>query len=141
VTTIFIPAESTRRWAHPFRLWCFPQVVLLVYVSCVHSLLLRLTGLLTIARALDHEQKKQFQLSITASDHGHHPNIAWQVLEVNLEDVNDNPPHFQHSIYKANVSENSSPNRYVVTIHATDKDTGRETRAMYLLINQFVFIF
>ena len=63
---------------------------------------------------------------------------------VNIEDVNDNPPHFSSSIYTFKVAENLPSNRsrqfligrsghFIGKVLATDRDTGQNAKIEYSL--------
>ena len=74
---------------------------------------------------LDRETTKLLHLNISASDHGYPRKSTYQLLSIHVEDVNDNPPVFDHSVYTANVTENGDIGELVTQIHATDKDIGK----------------
>lgn len=48
-----------------------------------------------------------------------------QTLTVEVLDVNDHPPVFQHHIYNTTVMENREPGEIIVTVTAIDLDSGR----------------
>ena len=81
-------------------------------------------GLLTIAHSLDHEHERQYNLNISASDHGIPQRVAYQVLDIVVEDVNDLPPQFDPSVYEMNVTEHLPPATFVGQVTATDGDSG-----------------
>lgn len=81
--------------------------------------------MLTIAKMLDHEEINTMSLVIVAQDRGHPRQSAQITITINIADVNDNPPVFERSVYKANVTENLSSKTPIVTIHATDRDIGK----------------
>ena len=82
------------------------------------------TGLLSISTELDREDTAEFRLNISAQDHGHPQRQSFSILTVTVFDVNDNPPSFEHSVYNATVEENLPVGSSVITIRATDNDTG-----------------
>ncbi len=77
------------------------------------------SGALSLVKRLDRNSPRQFELSILASDHGRPSLTAEQVLNVFVENVNSNAPRFLHSVYRANVSENSPPGSFVAQVQAT----------------------
>lgn len=81
--------------------------------------------MLTIAKALDRELKDTYILNVTATDHGQTPKSRWQKIRIHVDDVNDNPPKFENSVYRANISENLSPGVPVIKVKATDRDLGK----------------
>ncbi|XP_012590543.1 PREDICTED: cadherin EGF LAG seven-pass G-type receptor 1, partial [Condylura cristata] len=87
-------------------------------------------GLLTLALPLDYKQERQYVLAVTASD-GARARTA-QVF-INVTDANTHRPVFQSSHYSASVAEDRPVGTSVVTIAATDEDTGENARITYLL--------
>ena len=85
-----------------------------------------LQGLLTISEALDRETRPAgYVLNISAEDAGVPKMAAYQELRVSVEDVNDNPPLFEQSMYQGRVDESRPPGTPVATVSATDIDTGK----------------
>lgn len=81
--------------------------------------------MLSVVKALDREETQKYVLTIAASDHGVEPRVTSQVLTINVEDVNDNPPKFKKKLYRVNVSEDISPGSFLVRVGATDRDAGQ----------------
>lgn len=83
------------------------------------------TGQITIAKPLDRESQSHFLLKATVKDGG---NMDWECscqVEIEVTDVNDNPPAFSMSSYSVNVAENSPENLLLLKIHASDPDKGK----------------
>lgn len=80
-----------------------------------------------MATQLDREAIHHYELNITASDHGRPPRSSYQILHIYVEDVNDNPPHFKHHLYRANVSEAAPKGTFVLKVEATDMDLGKHS--------------
>lgn len=59
-----------------------------------------------------------------AEDHGVPQLSTSQVLSVQVIDVNDEAPVFQHTEFEAQVMENKGPGTTVLTVTATDRDQG-----------------
>lgn len=91
------------------------------------------SGILAVTRPLDRESQNQYALNVTASDHGRPPKSSWQVIHIQVEDINDNPPHFLHSLYEVAVPENSPAGTFVAKVSATDKDVGPNGNLTYLI--------
>lgn len=91
------------------------------------------TGILTITKPLDREKTSHYQLNVTASDHGQPQKSAVQAIEVFIVDVNDNSPKFSQAIYRANVSEGSSPGTHVIRVTAADMDHGSNGNLTYII--------
>jgi len=91
------------------------------------------TGILAVTRPLDRESQNEYVLNVSATDHGSPAKSSWQLIHIQVEDVNDNPPHFMQSLYEASVPENSPPGTFVVKVSATDKDVGTNGNLTYLI--------
>ena len=52
-------------------------------------------------------------------------------ITINLQDVNDNYPEFDKSEYSANIVESALPASLVLTVSASDKDTGKNGQIIY----------
>ena len=89
--------------------------------------------MLSISTELDREDTSEFRLNISAQDHGHPQRQTFSILTVLVFDVNDNPPAFEHSVYNATVEENMPVDSSVITIRATDNDTGMYTLKTLLM--------
>jgi protocadherin-16/23 len=93
------------------------------------------TGVLTLARSLVSVDASgnwrssgvsvggasggRYILNITASDHGAPtPRYATKVLHIIVQGTKENPPRFLHSLYHANVSEDSATGSYVTKVLA-----------------------
>ncbi|XP_053612955.1 protein dachsous isoform X2 [Plodia interpunctella] len=88
-------------------------------------------GLVTLLRSLDYENLVRHTLIIAARDGGSPPLSANLTLSVDVQDVNDNPPIFEHDSYTANVLESEAINTKILEIQAIDKDTGNNARITY----------
>uniref|UniRef100_A0A8C5JDC3 Cadherin EGF LAG seven-pass G-type receptor 1 n=1 Tax=Junco hyemalis TaxID=40217 RepID=A0A8C5JDC3_JUNHY len=87
-------------------------------------------GLITLALPLDYKQERQYVLTVTASDGTRFDTV--QVF-INVTDANTHRPVFQSSHYTVSVSEDKPIGTSIVTISATDEDTGENARITYIL--------
>ncbi|XP_038595774.1 LOW QUALITY PROTEIN: protocadherin-16 [Tachyglossus aculeatus] len=78
-------------------------------------------GRISLTGALDHEHLDCYHLHLLASD-GQHEGIA--NLTVWVEDVNDNMPIFSHGLYQVALPEHTPPGSAILTVSATDHDSG-----------------
>uniref|UniRef100_A0A670J609 Cadherin EGF LAG seven-pass G-type receptor 1 n=1 Tax=Podarcis muralis TaxID=64176 RepID=A0A670J609_PODMU len=87
-------------------------------------------GLITLALPLDYKQERQYVLTVTASD-----GTLFDTVQVfiNVTDANTHRPVFQSSHYTVSVSEDKPIGTPIVTISATDEDTGENARITYIL--------
>ncbi|XP_028977046.2 protocadherin Fat 3 [Esox lucius] len=79
---------------------------------------------------LDREQKDFFLLNITASDGLY---VTSTAVEVTVMDANDNTPICNQAVYSVSIPEDVPPNHGVLTVGATDKDTGPSAEIQYSL--------
>lgn len=84
--------------------------------------------------SFDREEGASHQILITCQDHGSPPLTNYKEIEVDITDVNDNPPVLNpNSNYNISIYENNSPNLLITKINATDADSGRNAVLQYSL--------
>ncbi|XP_013178590.1 PREDICTED: protein dachsous [Papilio xuthus] len=93
-------------------------------------------GLVTLLRPLDYEDLLRHTLIIAAKDGGTAPLSANLTLVVDVQDVNDNAPVFEHDTYSANVLESEAVKSKILEIQAIDKDTGNNARITYKILSE-----
>ncbi|KAK9507370.1 hypothetical protein O3M35_007243 [Rhynocoris fuscipes] len=91
----------------------------------------RFSGKITLCHQLDYETKKEYRIGITASDTAH---TAHTTLTIIVTDDNDNAPEFAEPAYQASVPDNADSAYPVVTVHATDADSEKNSRITYSLV-------
>ncbi|XP_016430333.1 protocadherin Fat 4-like [Sinocyclocheilus rhinocerous] len=91
------------------------------------------TGELTVKDPLDFESNMHFHLVVEARDSGIPPFSSYAELNLNISDVNDNPPVFSQNIYKCEVYENLASSR-VCNVLATDADSGVFAEVEYFIL-------
>ncbi|XP_077391872.1 cadherin-6-like isoform X2 [Festucalex cinctus] len=86
---------------------------------------------------MDREQREHYQVVIEAKDMaGHRGGLTGTtIVNITLTDVNDNPPHFIHSIYQFRIPELSTPGTEVGRIKATDRDIGPNAEMHFTIIS------
>ena len=89
------------------------------------------SGLITTARSLDREYLPQVSLTVLAKDNGLPPLNSTTVVRVTIDDINDNPPKFSHSVYNATLLENRNSGTHVIALNATDEDIGSNGNVTY----------
>uniref|UniRef100_F6YY38 Cadherin domain-containing protein n=1 Tax=Ciona intestinalis TaxID=7719 RepID=F6YY38_CIOIN len=93
-------------------------------------------GKIYLNKALDFEIIENFSITVQASDVG--LNVTHNVSEelyVVVTDVNDNSPVFRQQSYHTLLPELSPPHSHVITVEATDLDSGENGRITYRLDN------
>ncbi|KAM8971910.1 protocadherin Fat 4-like [Pelodytes ibericus] len=85
--------------------------------------------------ALDREKVSSYNITILATDRGSPPLSSKKTIQVDLSDVNDNPPVFMKSTYVAYVPENNLPGVSIYTMQASDLDNGNNGKVIYSIAN------
>ncbi|CAH1246475.1 CDH23 [Branchiostoma lanceolatum] len=90
-------------------------------------------GDLEVAKILDRETNPvvRFDVSITDGLGGH--TITHSDILINVIDYNDNSPQFQGTPYEARLSENADIGTSIITVRATDIDSGQNGAVNYQL--------
>ena len=94
------------------------------------------SGSITTRTRLDREKLAQYTLIINAVDQGTNPgqlNSTTRIV-ITVDDVNDNYPQFSKRNYEVSISEDSSPNRVIESIIATDADSGENAQLRYSMV-------
>ncbi|GCB61025.1 hypothetical protein scyTo_0004039 [Scyliorhinus torazame] len=87
-------------------------------------------GVLNVIESLDYESQTKHVLTVKATD-SVTGSYAEAIVEIEVEDVNDNPPVFTEKVYGAVLSEASSIGTPVVKVSANDADSGRNKAVSY----------
>ncbi|XP_072563906.1 protocadherin-23 isoform X2 [Paramormyrops kingsleyae] len=90
------------------------------------------TGIITLTRSLDHEDQSEHTLRIRASDSIHQTEAEVKVLVL---DINDNPPVFTEESYQVLLPELTSADTSVLTLSASDRDSGLNGVVTYRLVS------
>ena len=78
---------------------------------------------------LDYDRgRRQYLLTLQATVN---QAVETAFIEVNVEDFNDNIPRFTRTLYSPTVLENQPPGTYVLTMEATDADSGQNSMLSY----------
>ncbi|XP_061690779.1 protocadherin beta-16-like [Syngnathoides biaculeatus] len=90
---------------------------------------------MVLQKSLDREQQPRLSLKLVAVDGGSPQKSGTVNIEINILDANDNVPVFNQSIYKAKVIENAPVGTLVLTVNATDADSGSYGKVTYSFSN------
>jgi len=88
---------------------------------------------LTLKRPLDRESRDHYRLMLLAYDGGFPVNSGSVTIIIDVEDVNDNSPMFEQSVYHVKVSESTAIGSVLLTPSASDADSGHNGRLKYRL--------
>ncbi|XP_014649387.1 PREDICTED: protocadherin beta-14-like [Ceratotherium simum simum] len=90
---------------------------------------------LVLDRALDHEDKPELRLTLTALDGGSPPRTGTTLVLIKVLDVNDNAPEFPQRLYEVQVLEDTPVGSWIITISAKDLDAGNYGEISYTLLH------
>ncbi|XP_051056785.1 protocadherin beta-3 [Phodopus roborovskii] len=79
---------------------------------------------LVLDRALDREEQPELSLTLTALDGGSPPRSGTAQVHILVLDINDNAPEFTQSLYEVHILEKSPVGSVIITVSASDLDTG-----------------
>ncbi|XP_042275315.1 protocadherin beta-16-like [Thunnus maccoyii] len=88
---------------------------------------------MVLQKSLDREQHPNFSLKLIAVDGGTPQRSGTVNIDVTVLDANDNAPVFNQSVYKASVMENTMKGTNIITVNATDADSGSNGFITYTL--------
>ncbi|MFT7800284.1 protocadherin Fat 3-like [Arapaima gigas] len=93
------------------------------------------TGVISVLYLLDYESNPYYRLTVRATD-----TFSGARAEVDVDiavlDVNDNPPEFEKTSYKAALSETSMTGTPALQVVATDKDSEKNNNVRYQILSE-----
>ncbi|XP_028272672.1 protocadherin beta-16-like [Parambassis ranga] len=92
-------------------------------------------AVMILQKPLDRELNPHLSLKLMAVDGGTPQRSGTVNIEITVLDVNDNPPVFNQSLYKATVAENTPIGTYITTVNASDADSGSNGLVTYSVSN------
>ncbi|XP_058590133.1 protocadherin alpha-C2 isoform X2 [Neofelis nebulosa] len=107
------------------------------------SLPFRLNGFgnsytLVVNGPLDRERVAAYNITVTATDGGVPQLTSQRTLQVEISDINDNPPSFLKDSYNIYIQENNLPGVLLCTVQATDPDEKENAEVTYSLLEKEV---
>ena len=82
-------------------------------------------------RPLDREDISEYHLLITATNTDEAALSSVTNVNIFVEDLNDNPPHFDKKIFDASIRENATLGHVVLILSAQDGDVGQNADISY----------
>ncbi|KAM3875515.1 LOW QUALITY PROTEIN: protocadherin-16-like [Diretmus argenteus] len=92
----------------------------------------RYGGGVSLTGPLDYEERTWYTLTIRSSDSKHQSEANLTVL---VDDVNDNAPTFTQDLYQVTISEHLPSGSAVITVTATDRDSGENGKIAYRVMS------
>ncbi|KAG5266737.1 hypothetical protein AALO_G00235630 [Alosa alosa] len=93
------------------------------------------TGKIVANRTVDYEQVQWLNFTVRAQDHGSPPRFAELPVYLRIMDVNDNNPVFSLPSYQKPVFEDVALGTIIVSVSATDADSGLFSVIEYSLVD------
>lgn len=91
---------------------------------------------LVVSGPLDRERVAAYNITVTATDGGTPPLTSQKTLQIEISDINDNPPSFLKDSYSIYVQENNLPGVLLCTVQATDPDQKENAEVTYSLLDR-----
>ncbi|XP_061442466.1 protocadherin beta-16-like isoform X7 [Rhineura floridana] len=89
---------------------------------------------LVIQSPLDREKITEYNITTIVIDRGSPRLTSTRIINVQISDVNDNPPVFEKSASEIQIQENNIPGLLIGSVHAADLDTERNAKLTYSLL-------
>lgn len=86
---------------------------------------------LVLEQPLDREKRASYELAVKAADTGLPAREGILKIQVIVSDVNDHRPTFTRPTYTVHVREDKRLGSLLTTVHANDKDSGRNGEIIY----------
>ncbi|XP_061690766.1 protocadherin beta-11-like [Syngnathoides biaculeatus] len=86
---------------------------------------------MVLQKALDREEQPRLALKLVAVDGGSPQKSGTVNIDIDIQDINDNVPAFNQTLYKAKVIENAAKGTPVLIVNATDADSGSNGQVTY----------
>lgn len=86
---------------------------------------------LLTAVVFDRERITSAAITITCRDHGSPALTSAKIIDVAIQDINDNSPVFDKSLYPLALHENNVPGVSITSVTARDPDYGQNARIQY----------
>ncbi|KAM6923461.1 protocadherin Fat 4-like [Xenentodon cancila] len=99
-----------------------------------------LNGVITVAGALDFEERRRYEIDIQASDKGAATLSTEKAVVINIVDINDNAPHIEVTSFSHALPEDSKPGTTVALISVKDWDSGVNGKVMCYISQDLPFL-
>ncbi|KAM4036091.1 protocadherin gamma-B4-like isoform 46-T46 [Anomaloglossus baeobatrachus] len=85
---------------------------------------------------VDRENISHYNITITAMDNGSPQLSTNKTIQLNISDVNDNPPAFEKKNYVVYIQENNLQGTSIHNIYASDDDINENARVTYSVLSK-----
>ena len=91
-------------------------------------------GNIILERTLDFEFLQNYNISLVATDDGIPPRSSQSFLNIQVTDINDNPPLFTQQIYVGSLDENLPAGQSILRVMVEDADTPLNSLVTYEIL-------
>uniref|UniRef100_A0A7N6AVJ6 Cadherin domain-containing protein n=1 Tax=Anabas testudineus TaxID=64144 RepID=A0A7N6AVJ6_ANATE len=98
------------------------------------------TGVISVAGAIDFEESSRYEIDIQASDKGVATLTTDKTVIINIVDVNDNAPEIEVTSFSHALPEDSKPGTTVALISVKDSDSGLNGKVMCYISQELPFL-
>ncbi|XP_032384244.1 protocadherin alpha-7-like [Etheostoma spectabile] len=99
-----------------------------------------MTGVITVAGAIDFEECSRYEIDIKASDKGPATLATEKSVIIHIVDVNDNAPEIEVTSFSRALPEDSKPGTTVAVISVKDSDSGLNGKVMCYISQDIPFM-
>ncbi|XP_066572381.1 protocadherin alpha-C2-like [Amia ocellicauda] len=93
---------------------------------------------LIVSEPLDREKVSEYNITFIVTDMGSPPLSNNETINLEILDVNDNPPLFPKSFYTISVIENNAPGSMIHSVTAVDPDLNENRYLVYSIIEEYI---
>ncbi|XP_066572383.1 protocadherin alpha-C2-like [Amia ocellicauda] len=93
---------------------------------------------LVVSEPLDREKVSEYNITFIVTDMGSPPLSNNETINLEILDVNDNPPLFPKSFYTISVIENNAPGSMIHSVTAVDPDLNENRYIVYSIIEEYI---
>ncbi|XP_041845611.1 protocadherin alpha-7-like isoform X21 [Melanotaenia boesemani] len=99
-----------------------------------------MTGVITVAGAIDFEDSDRYEIDIQAADKGAPTLTTDKTVIINIVDVNDNAPKIEVTSFSRTLPEDSKPGTTVALISIKDSDSGLNGKVVCFISQDLPFL-
>jgi hypothetical protein len=94
------------------------------------------SGILRLIQSFDYEKIQNLTFDVFVRDNGNPPLESKAIVEIEVLDLNDNSPRFEHTLYESSVMENAKIGTKILKVSAIDNDSEHFGKISYSLTGE-----
>uniref|UniRef100_A0A8D2JJ96 FAT atypical cadherin 2 n=1 Tax=Varanus komodoensis TaxID=61221 RepID=A0A8D2JJ96_VARKO len=87
----------------------------------------------------DRETQDMYEIAIEVKDGRNPPRVSQSIVKIHVDDVNDNPPHFENVPYYVAIPDGCEPGDVIFQVSATDRDLGNNGVIFYSFVEDYKY--